>query len=123
MKFFQKKSVAIVLAAVMIVVGIAAGQMRADRAPEVPTTGAAALDTTLSTSAYETWIWDEAGVFSSSEEEKICLYNANWDLRYSSLVAVAAVKSVSGDIAEYAFELGGEIGLGFFHKRAVFQRP
>ena len=112
MKLFQKKSVAILLAIVMIAAGLGLGQLRADRAPAVPTTGTSALDTTLSTSAYETWIWDEAGVFSAGEEEKICLYNANWDLRYGSLVAVAAVKSVSGDIADYAYELGGEIGLG-----------
>jgi hypothetical protein len=64
MKIFQKKSVAILLAIVMIAAGIGLGQLRADRAPAVPSTGTSALDTTLSTSAYETWIWDEAGVFS-----------------------------------------------------------
>lgn len=112
MKFFQKKSVAILLTVVMIVAGIGLGQMRANSAPEVPTTGVSALDTSLSTAAYENWLWDEAGVFSSSEEEKLCLYNANWDNRYSSLIAVAAVKSVDGDISEYAYELGNEIGLG-----------
>ena len=112
MKILQKKSVAILLTVVMIVAGIGLGQVRADAAPEVPTTGTAALDTSLSTAAYETWLWDEAGVFSSGEEEKICLYNANWDMRYSSLIAVAAVKNADGDIADYAYELGNEIGLG-----------
>ena len=38
MKIFQKKSVAILLAIVMIVAGIGIGQMRANSAPEVPTT-------------------------------------------------------------------------------------
>lgn len=112
MKIFQKKSVAILLTIVMIVAGIGIGQMRANRAPDVPTTGTTALDTSLSTAAYENWLWDEADVFSSSEEKKICLYNANWDKRYSSLVAVAAVKDAGGDIAEYAYELGNDIGLG-----------
>lgn len=112
MKIFQKKSIAILLTVVMIVAGIGLGQMRANSAPEVPTTGTTALDTSLSTAAYENWLWDEADVFSSSEEKKICLYNANWDKRYSSLVAVAAVKNAGGDIAEYAYELGNDIGLG-----------
>ena len=112
MKILKKQGVAWIVTIVMIAAGIGLGQMRADAAPEVPTTGTAALDTTLSIAAYENWLWDEADVFSSSEEKKICLYNANWDKRYSSLIAVAAVKNAEGDIADYAYELGNEIGLG-----------
>lgn len=115
MKMLQKRSVAIVLTLVMIAAGIGLGQWRANRDPEPvqpPTTGQAALDTTLSTAAYENWLWDEAGVFSAGEKEKICLYNANWDKRYTSLLAVAAVNSVEGDLSSYAYDLGNEIGLG-----------
>ena len=112
MKLLQKRSVAILLTIVMIAAGIGLGQWRADQAPKPPATGETALDTSLSTTAYETWIWDEAGVLSSNEEKQICLYNANWDKRYTSLLAVAAVKSVDGDLADYAYELGNEIGLG-----------
>lgn len=113
MKFFQKRPVAIVLTIVMILAGIGFGRLRADQAPKAPTTGTAALDTSLSTASYEeNWIWDEAGVFSSSQIKQIALYDANWDKRYNSLVAVAAVKSVEGDIAEYAYSLGNDIGLG-----------
>ena len=112
MKFFKKRPVAVVVLVLAIVAGILLGQLRANRAPAPPSTGETALDTSLSTAAYETWLWDEANVLSSSEEKQICLYNANWDLRYTSLLAVAAVKSVDGDIADYAYELGNEIGLG-----------
>ena len=112
MKFFKKRPVAVVVLVLAIVAGILLGQLKADRAPAPPSTGETALDTSLSTAAYETWIWDEANAFSSSEEKQICLYNANWDERYTSLLAVAAVKSVDGDIADYAYELGNEIGLG-----------
>ena len=112
MKFLQKKSVAIFITLVMIVAGIGIGQMRGNQAPPIPTSGDTALDTTLSTAAYEDWLWDEADVFSKSEEKEICLYNANWDNRYNSLVAVAAVKSADGDLGDYAYELGNEIGLG-----------
>ena len=110
MKFLQKRPVAIVITVLAIALGIGLGQLRANRAPAPPSTGETALDTSLSTAAYETWIWDEANVFSSGEEKNICLYNANWDQRYTSLLAVAAVKSVDGDIADYAYELGNEIG-------------
>ena len=112
MKLLQKRTVAIILTVLMIVAGIGIGQMRADQAPPPPTTGESALDMSLSTAAYETWIWDEAEVFSASEEKQICLYNANWDLRYNSLIAVAAVKRVDGDIGDYAYALGNEIGMG-----------
>ena len=112
MKLLQKRTVAIILTVLMIVAGIGIGQMRADQAPPPPTTGESALDMSLSTAAYETWIWDEAEVFSASEEKQICLYNANWDLRYNSLIAVAAVKNVEGDIGDYAYDLGNEIGMG-----------
>ena len=112
MKFLKKRPVAIVIAVLAIALGIGLGQLRANRAPAPPSTGETALDTSLSTAAYETWLWDEANVFSSSEEKNICLYNANWDQRYTSLLAVAAVKSVDGDIADYAYALGNEIGLG-----------
>ena len=112
MKILQKKSVAILLSIVMILAGIGIGQVRANQAPPVSTSGETALDTNLSTAAYENWLWDEADVFSKSEEKQICLYNANWDKRYTSLVAVAAVKSVTGDMAQYAYDLGNDIGLG-----------
>lgn len=112
MKFLKKRSVAIVITVLAVALGIGLGQLRANRAPAVPSTGETALDTTLSTAAYETWLWDEADVFSSAQERDICLYNANWDERYTSLLAVAAVNSVDGDIADYAYELGNEIGLG-----------
>ena len=112
MKFFKKRPVAIAVMILAIAAGILLGQLKANRAPAVPSTGETALDTSLSTAAYETWLWDEANVFSPSEEKQICLYNANWDLRYTSLLAVAAVNAVDGDIANYAYELGNEIGLG-----------
>lgn len=112
MNFFKKRPVAVVVLVLAIAAGILLGQLKANRAPAPPSTGETALDTSLSTAAYETWIWDEANVFSSTEEKQICLYNANWDQRYTSLLAVAAVSSVDGDITDYAYELGNEIGLG-----------
>ncbi|MFR4334891.1 MAG: TPM domain-containing protein [Lawsonibacter sp.] len=110
MKLFQKTSVAVALTVVMIAAAIGIGQVRGSSAPAVPQ--AAGLDKSLSTSSYATWISDEAEVLSDQEERQICLYNANWVARYDSLIAVATVREVSGDIADYAYALGEQIQLG-----------
>lgn len=117
MKFFQKTWVAVLMTAVMIVAAIGIGAGSAPMEPENvvssrPVAPSTALDTTLYTDGYATWIWDEAGVLSDKQEEELCLYIANWVQRYDSLIAVAAVRSVSGNIEDYAYDLGTEIQLG-----------
>ena len=108
MKFFQKTWVAVTITALMIVAAIGIGLAKPEKPVVTPTTD---LDTGLNTAEYSRWIWDEAGVLSNATEEQLCLFNANWVARYDSLIAVAAVKSVSGYLDDYAYELGDEIGL------------
>lgn len=116
MNFLKKTWVAIALTVIMVVAAIGVGQLRAP-VPGLPTdtsnSASGALDTSLSTSEYDTWISDQAGVLSSSAEEQISLYNANWDYRYNSLIAVLMVDSLDGqDIESYAYDQGTQIGLG-----------
>ena len=117
MKFFQKTWVAVSITAAMILVSIVIGMGTAPMEPDTtvtptqPTAPSTALDTTLYTDGYATWIWDEAEVLSSAQEKELCLYIANWVKRYDSLIAVAAVRSVSGNIEDYAYDLGEEIQL------------
>lgn len=109
MKFFQKTWVAVAVTALMIAAAIGIGLSK----PEQPAVAPASdLDTSLNTGAYSQWLWDEAEVLSETTEEQLCLYNANWDRRYESIVAVAAVSGVSGAIDDYAYALGEEIELG-----------
>ncbi len=114
MKVLKKQSIAIALTVVMVVLAVIIGRFRMEQAGSTPieSTGDGALDPSLSVESYTTWIWDEAEVLSDSQEKEICLYNANWDRRYGSLIAVAAVKGPEADLGEYAYELGNEIGLG-----------
>lgn len=113
MKFLQKTWAAWLLTAVMIAAAIGIGQLKGPpSAPETLPDGVGALDASLSTAQFADYIWDEAGVLSSSLEETICLYNANWNQRYGSIIAVAAVSSVDGSIDDYAYDLGEEIDLG-----------
>lgn len=98
-----------VVLVIAIVAGLALGQMRKP-VQSVPPGKEYALDN-LPTSEYRNWISDEAKVLSSGTEEQICRYNATWDHRYGSLIALATVKNVPGDIEDYAYALAGEIGL------------
>ena len=111
MKFLQKSWVAWLLTAVMIAgaVGIGLSKSPASNTPgPAPALG---LDEGLSTEQFAGYIWDEANVLSSKQEEQICLYNANWAQRYDSIIAVAVVKSAEGRLDDFAYDLGEEIEL------------
>ena len=109
MKFFQKTWVAWLCTAAMIGAAVVIGLNKESAA--VPEPGEVGLDTSLSTAQFADYIWDQAGVLSDSQERDICLYNANWVQRYDSLIALAVVDGVSGDIGDYAYSLGEEIEL------------
>lgn len=112
MKFFQKTPVAVALTIVMIIAAIAIGQPGSQNTPDpAPKPVDMGLDTTLSTQQFANYIWDDAGVLSAEEERQICLYNANWAQRYDSIIAVAVLDGVDGNIDDYAYELGEEIEL------------
>ena len=98
MKFFQKRSVAVVLTLLIILASIGLGQVRrpVQSSPAPEPADPSALDTSLNTSGYTDWLWDEAGVLSDATEETLCLYNANWDARYGMIMAVAAVSDTDG---------------------------
>ena len=111
MKFFRKTPVAVAITVVMVVAAIFIGLSRDPATPAAPTPEQVGLDTTLATGPYADYIWDEANELSKSQEEEICLYNANWAQRYDSIIAVAVVKRVDGAIDDYAYSLGSEIEL------------
>ena len=91
MKFFQKTWVAVALTLVMITGAVFIGLNREETKADSP--AAAGLDTSLSTGAYEQWVGDFAQVLSTAEEQQICLYNANWDQRYGSIIVVETLAS------------------------------
>ena len=112
MKFFKKKGVAVTVMVLAIVVAIGIGAANRKDVPNVPTAdGKYELDGG-STAGYAQWIMDDAGVLSSATEDMICRYNATWDGRYNSVIAVVTVRTLSGDIADMAYQFGNEMGLG-----------
>ena len=66
MKFMQKTWVAWLLTAVMIAAALCIGQTKNyERVPAAPAPSpSAGLDSTLSTSGYNKWIWDDANILS-----------------------------------------------------------
>lgn len=114
MKFFQKTWVAWLLTAVMIAAAIGIGLTKGgqpERTPEPLPSGSAALDESLSTQNVQKFFWDDAGLLSASTEKQINLYNANWDFRYNSVVALVTTDSTS-DLEEFAWLQGSDLGLG-----------
>lgn len=115
MKFLQKTWVAWLLTTVMIAAAIGIGQKPqsvSQPIPEPMSPISTDLDTSLSTREFADYIWDEAEVLSSAQEEEISLYNANWAERYDSIIAVAVVRDTDGmPIDDYAYDLGDEIRL------------
>ena len=113
MKLFQKTWFAWLLTGLMIVAAIGIGLLKgAGRVPDVPSNPSAGLSE-LDTRNYEKWLWDGAGILSASTEKQICLYNANWDFRYNSVVALVTVDSLDGEsIEDFAWDQGIDMGLG-----------
>lgn len=117
MKFFKKQGVAVTVMVLAIVLGLGIGWMkgRSTSDPDLPgEDDIYALDN-VTTAAYTKWILDDADVLSHETEELLCRYNATWDSRYYSLIAVATFDSSTIDytsLGDYAYDLGNVMGLG-----------
>ncbi|MCI8538227.1 MAG: hypothetical protein HFF18_06130 [Oscillospiraceae bacterium] len=112
MKALKKYPAAILITVLMIAAAIGIGLLRSRTAQPVPLpTGGSALDTSLSTSDYRKLIVDGASILSSSVENQLALYCANWDQRYNSVVAVVTVRDLSVPLDDYAYDAGWRLGL------------
>ena len=106
MKFFEKRGVAV---AVLILAVILSSAWGISRRPviDVPD-GAAPIDETLPTEAFEPYVVDNADILSDRTEEMICLYNANWERDIQAIIVVVTVKN-AGDLEaagnDWAYQL------------------
>lgn len=119
MKFLQKTWVAVVITAAMIVAAVAIGLSKPAPAatPEPaapPTFSDTALDDSLSTGQYQRYLNDQPGVLTEQQRQQLCLYNANWDLRYSSILVVdiQSAAPTSDSLADYAYDRANNMELG-----------
>ena len=86
MKFFKKRSVAVVVLVLAILASCAYGLYKkpADQ-----------LNV-----QYGTWLLDGAGVLSADTEQTIGDYNQKWDSSYRAVIAVASTDDIHGWTAE-----------------------
>ena len=119
MKFLQKTWVAVVITAAMIVAAVAIGLSKPAPAatPEPaapPTFSDTALDGSLSTGQYQRYLNDQPGVLTEQQRQQLCLYNANWDLHYSSILVVDIQSAApsSDSLADYAYDQANRMELG-----------
>lgn len=121
MKFLQKTWVAVVITAAMIMAAVAIGLSKPAPAvtpePSTPGTNVSAvtgLDTSLSTGQYQRYLNDQPGALTEEQRQQICLYNANWDLRYNSILVVDIQSAApsSDSLADYAYDQANSMELG-----------
>lgn len=99
MKFYQRRSVAlIVLILAIIGSGVYGFSKRPADLPDV---------------AYHQWICDEAKLLDKETEGTIEAYNELWDEQAGAVIAVATVENIDGwSFEDYAADLGNKWGLG-----------
>lgn len=111
MKVWKKPWAAVLAVLLMIAVGIGIGQLRR---PQVQVSGGKTdLDTSLDTAYLSKYLSDGADLFSAGEEKSILLYNANWDQRYNSIVAVVTLtQSSDASLSDTALDWANRWQLG-----------
>ena len=93
MKALKQTWVAVLIAVLLIGAAVGIGQLRR---PQTQISGGKTdLDTTLDTAYLSKYLSDGADVFTASEEKSILLYDANWDERYNSIIAVVTLTQSS----------------------------
>lgn len=99
MKFYQRRSVALV---VLVLAILGASVYGLSKRP-----------TSLPDVQYGQWIWDREDLLTASTEEVIDRYNDTWNERYYAVVAVATMNNVKGwDKEDFVYDLGERWGLG-----------
>lgn len=99
-QFFQKRSVAVTVLVLAIVLSIAYGLLQKPAALPHVQSGQ--------------WVQDDAGILSAETETLVRRYNEAWDSSYYAVAAIATVDSTAGwdDLTDYTAELGNSWGLG-----------
>lgn len=105
MKIFKNRTVAVLLTLVMIVGAVGIGLARKTTVQiNEGSTPQTALDTSLDTSYMNKFVSDGAGILSQAEINNVNLYNANWDERYNSIVALVTVNGTDSGVEDAAYD-------------------
>ena len=98
-KFFQNRTVAIVITAVVVAACLVYGWTQRKATVPTPTEG--------------DWVYDSAQLLSSNTEFRIDQFNRQWDTDYGSVMAIATVAHTRGwEMEDYADKLAENWRLG-----------
>ena len=93
MKFFQKRSVSVILAILMVLAGLVIGIEKGRKEAQAPT------DAPVSAESYAVpaqYLLDESGTLSADAKERIIQYNADTKRLHQSLVGVLITNGLDG---------------------------
>lgn len=110
MKLIKNRGFAAIVLVAAVVLSSLYGLSKAP-AVTVPE-GGVPLDTNLSTGYLSEYVVDEANILSSSTENTILLYDANWDQLSGSILAVVTVRSAGGSAEDAAWDWAARLELG-----------
>ena len=114
MKLLKKRWFAILVAVVMIVAALTISQSRTHSTTDYQPESASAAWRwgEEHAGAYEKFLSDGAGLFSSGALEDMAAENGALDYRFGTILGVATVNSVSGDMGTVAYNVSDQLGLG-----------
>ena len=114
MKLLKKRWFAILVAVVMIVAALAISFSRTHSTTDYQPESASAARRwgEEHAGAYEKFLSDGAGLFSSGALEDMAAENGALDYRFGTILGVATVNSVSGDMGTVAYNVSDQLGLG-----------
>ncbi len=106
MKLLKNQAVAWVLTIVMIVAAIGISYARAPKAPHPEPPNAPA--------ASDSYVWDDAGVLSSSTRRTLNERNSRLLREYDTIIGVITCEYGGDDLYSYAWEQAEQMGLGSY---------
>ena len=114
MKLLKKRWFAILVAVVMIVAALAISFSRTHSTTDYQPESASAARRwgEEHAGAYEKFLSDGAGFFSSGALEDMAAENGALDYRFGTILGVATVNAVSGDMGTVAYNVSDQLGLG-----------
>ena len=112
MKFFKNKFVAIAITAAVIAGCLGYGQTQRPWSGSSSVVEMAEDAGNYDAADYADWSYDEANILSSKTEKLVDSYNAKWDAKYGTILALATVEDTDGYIEGYAYGMADDAGLG-----------
>lgn len=103
----------VLILVVSILVSLVLGQAKKPDYSDGQESNAGSDLTQVYPEAYRSFIMDAADILSDNEEQVIMQYNATWDMRYNSVIAIVTDYTAGeNSLEDISFDLADDLGLG-----------